>query len=160
MELFQIEPGLMIWTWISFLCLLAIMYKFVFPTLIQNIKEREEKISKSVDDAEEISKTRENMDRERAAVLKKAQTDGDEILRKMRKDADHHKKSLEEKAELSASEILKQAQQKAEEENIIALQQLKAEIAEFVCDTSEKIIGRAFVKEEDQKWTMELAERL
>jgi ATP synthase F0 subunit b len=136
------------------------MYKFVFPTLIQNIKDREEKISKSVDDAEHISKTREEIEQERAAVLKKAQAEGDDILRNIRKDADLLKKSLEEKAELSASEILKQAQQKAEEENIIALQQLKAEIAEFVCDTSEKVIGRAFVKEEDQKWTRELAERL
>jgi F-type H+-transporting ATPase subunit b len=151
MELFRIEPGLMLWTWISFIILLIIMYKFVFPTLIQNIKEREEKISKSVDDAEKISRTRADMDREKTDILKKAQTEGDEIVRKMRNDADLLKKSLEEKAELSAAEILKQAQQKAEEENIIALQQLKAEIAEFVCDTSEKIIGRAFIKEEDQK---------
>ena len=150
----------MIWTWISFLTLFAIMYKFVFPTLIQNIKEREEKISKSVDDAEHISKTRANMDHERADILKRAQAEGDELLRKMRKEADHLKKNLEQSAESSAAEILKQAQLKAEEEKIVARQQLKAELAEFVCETSEKIIGRAFIKEEDQKWTKELAQNL
>ena len=142
------------WRW------LRIMYKFVFPTLIQNIREREEKISKSVDDAEKISRTLANMDHEKTDILKKAQTEGDEILRKMRNDADLLKKNLEENAELSAAGILKQAQQKAEEEKIIARQQLKAELAEFVCDTSEKIIGRAFIKEEDQKWTKELAQNL
>jgi F-type H+-transporting ATPase subunit b len=160
MELFQIEPGLMIWTWISFLCLLAIMYKFVFPTLIQNIKHREDMISKSVDDAEIISKTREKIDSERADVLKRSKTEGDDILRSTRKEADLLKKNLEEQAELSAAEIIKQAQQKAKEENIVARQQLKTEIAEFVCDASEKLINRAFVKEDDQKWTRELAESL
>jgi len=160
MDLFRIEPGLMLWTWISFFILLFIMYKFVFPTLIQNIRDREKKISNSVDDAEQISKTRENIKDERAAVLKKAQTEGDAILRQMRNEADLLKKKLEKKAELDAADILKQAQEKAEEEKHIAIRQLKTELAEFVCDASERIIGRAFVKEEDQKWTKELAERL
>jgi len=160
MDLFRIEPGLILWTWISFFILLIIMYKFVFPTLIQNIRDREKKISNSVDDAEQIRKTRENLKGERAAVLKKAQNKGAEILRQMRKETDLLKKELEEKAELDAADILKQAQAKAEEEKHIAIRQLKTELAEFVCDTSERIIGRAFVKEEDQKWTRELAERL
>ncbi len=160
MELFHIEPGLMIWTWISFLILFVIMYKLVFPILIQNIKEREEKISKSVDDAEHIRKTRENIDGERDEVLKKAKTEGNEILRRIRDDADVLRKDLEKKAQSDADGILQQAREKAEEERADTIQQLKAEIAEFVCDASEKIIGRSFVAEEDRKWTKELAEQL
>jgi len=160
MELFHIEPGLMIWTWISFAVLFLIMYKFVFPTLLGNIREREEQISNAVDDAEIIKKTREDIANERAAVIKKAQLDGDEILRRTREDAEALKKNLAGKAELNATEIIEEARKKGDEEKIIALQLLKKDLAAFVCETSEKIIGRSFTTEEDQKWTRELADQL
>ena len=115
MELFLIEPGLMIWTWISFAVLFLIMYKFVFPTLLRNMREREEQISNAVDDAEIIKKTRADIGDERAAVIKKAKLDGDDILRQTREDADLLKKDLADKAELNAAEILKEARKKGDE---------------------------------------------
>lgn len=160
MELFRIEPGLILWTWISFAILLFIMSKFVFPALVGNVMEREDKISKAVDDAEVIKRTREDIENERAAVMLKARTDGDEILRRVREDGDLLKKKMAEKAELNAAEMMELARKKRAEEKLIAMQQMKAELAEFVCDASEKVIGRSFVPDEDRKWTMELADQL
>ncbi|MFO7936891.1 MAG: F0F1 ATP synthase subunit B [Kiritimatiellia bacterium] len=160
MDLFKIEPGLMIWTWVSFLTLFVIMYKFVFPILLQNIRDREEKITRSVEDAENIRKTREEIDVERDEAVKNAKIEGNEILHRIREDADLLKKNLEKKAQSDADTILQQARDKAKEEKDDTMQQLKAKLAEFVCDASEKIIGRSFVTEEDQKWTRELAEQL
>ena len=150
----------MIWTWISFLVLFVVMYKFVFPVLLQNVREREDKISQSVDDAEYIKKTREDIDVERDETLSKAKTEGNEILHNVREDADQLRKQLEKKAQSDADSILQQAREKAEDERADTIQQLKAELAEFVCDASEKIIGRSFVADEDREWTKELAEQL
>jgi F-type H+-transporting ATPase subunit b len=160
MELFRIEPGLVLWTWISFGILLLLMYKFVLPALLGSIREREDKIAKAVDDADAISKRLSCITEERAEIIKKAQADGDELLRRIRDKGDGLKKKLSKKAEESAAEILEQARIKAQEERNLIIQALKRDLADFVCETSEKLVGKSFTEEDDRKFTRELAERL
>ena len=37
---------------------------------------------------------------------------------------------------------------------------LRQELAAFVCDSAEQVVGTSFVGETDRKWSREMAERL
>jgi F0F1-type ATP synthase membrane subunit b/b' len=128
--------------------------------LLESIKAREDKIAKAVDDADAIKNRLGQITEERAEIIKKAQADGDELLRRIRDKGDNLKKNLEKKAELSAAEILQQAREKGEDERSLIIRSLKKDLADFVCETSEKLIGKSFTEEDDRNFTRELAEQL
>ena len=82
------------------------------------------------------------------------------MLRQTREDADKLKKELFEKTEREATLILEEAKERITEERKIAIESMKKDLFELICDSSEKVIGRSFVKEEDKTWTRELVDKL
>ena len=52
---FEVNFGLFFWTWIVFLGLLAVLYKFAFPAIIKATEERERKIKHQLDEAERLN---------------------------------------------------------------------------------------------------------
>ncbi len=160
MDLFTLDPGLVIWTWISFGILFFILWKFVFPPLMENLKNREKTIAKSIDDAAAIQKRLEEIEGERGDLLNRSNAEADELLLQTRADAEQLKKSLLEKAEEEAAEVLIQARKKAAAERQALLQSFQADLADFVCDASEKVIASAFITEKEREFTRELVKEL
>ncbi len=160
MELFKLDPGLAIWTWIAFGILFLILWKFAFPALIGNIKDREKLIAKSVDNADEIQRRLEEINTEYAEIIKKARSEADKILLETRRDSDLLKNKLLVKAEDEAAVIISQTKEKMTEERESLLLSLQSEIADFVCDTSEKIVSSSFTSDKDREWALELAKLL
>lgn len=160
MELFKLDPGLIIWTWIAFGALLFILGKFVFPSLLNNIKSREKLIAQSVDEADSIHKRLEDINVEYAEVIKKAHTKADAILLQTRKDAEVLKSTLLEKAEKEAADIVTRARLKTAEERDMMLRSLEKELADFVCSTAEQVVGRSFTSSKDHELARELVQTL
>ncbi len=160
MELFAIEPGLAVWTWISFGLLFFILWKYVLPPIVKGLKEREKSIAGAVDNAREIEERLEGIKKEEAAILDKARAQADKMLGDTRKEADLLKKRLVEKAEEEASAIVAKARIRAAEEREVLLQALQEELADFVCETSEKVTGVSFTSDKDRKMVRELAKEL
>ena len=160
MDLFKIDPGLAIWTWVSFIILFIILSKFVFPNIMKMINTREASIAESVEKAERIEQRLEEIEQEHKAIMKRANSEADEILRKTRSDAEALRKKLLEKAENEAREIVNQAKAKMLEDRDAMIEAMQSDIADFVVDTSEKIIGRSFTSADDRSWAMELADSI
>ena len=160
MDLFKIEPGLFIWTWITFGALLLLLYKLAYPSLLKGIKDREQKIADSVDKAEEIERRLSAMKNEHQEMLNTAQKEADAILREVRKEAGQLKKKLAAKAENEASEILEEARRKIEAEREAVINALRKELAEFVCDAAGKLVGQSLSGDKEKKWAKELVDKL
>ena len=156
MDLFKLEPGLFIWTWLTFGILLLLLSKLVFPSLLAGIKQREKKIADSVDKAEEIEKRLASIENEHREIISAAQKEADAILRKIREDAGELKKKLAKEADEKAAAILEDARLKIEEERTAILNSLRSDIAEMVCEASSKLIQTKAAGDEDLK----LAEKL
>jgi len=160
MDLFKIEPGLFIWTWITFGTLLLLLYKLVYPSLLKGIKDREQKIADSIDKAEEIERRLAAMKNEHQEMLNTARKEADVILRKVREDAGKLKKELAAKAEKEAGEILEEARRKIEAEREAVINSLKEDLADFVCDAAGKLAGRALTGTKEKEWAEELVNKL
>ncbi len=160
MDIFSIEPGLAVWTWVTFGVLLFVLSKFVFPTLLKNIKDRENAINKSVDNAQEIKKRLNDIESEHKLVIEKSRKEADKILMATRKEAEVLKKDLLEKAQKEALIIISEAKMRIEEEKKRAFESIKKDIVELVCESSEKVVEHSFLKEQDKIWTKDLIEKL
>jgi F-type H+-transporting ATPase subunit b len=160
MNLFKIEPGLFIWTWITFGVLLLLLYKFVFPALLTGIKQREKKIADSMDQAEAIEKRLSEIDAEYRIAIKDAKKEADLILRKVREEANILQKKLASKADKEAATILEEARMKIEEERVGMLNSMHNEIAEFICSASGRLVDKSFSKKEELEWVEKLVDEL
>lgn len=160
MSLFQLEPGLAIWTWISFLVLFGVLSRFAFPKLLQSLKERETMIAESIDQAAAIKRRIADLEEERGAVLHKARAEADRLIREARAEAESLRQRLAEKAEAQAEEIVAEARRRMDEERKAALEALTGDLAVFVCQASEKVIGKSFTGDAERTWAKELAARL
>jgi F-type H+-transporting ATPase subunit b len=160
MELFTLDPGLVIWTWISFGILFFILSKFVFPPLMENLKKREKTIAKSIDDAAAVQKRLREIEGERGELLKKTNAEADKLLLQTRAEAEKLKQRLLEKAREEAEELLDRAGKKAEAEREALIRALQDDLADFVCDASEKVIGSAFIGEKERDYSRELVKEL
>lgn len=160
MDLFKLDPGLAIWTWVTFGALFFILWKYVLPPVLKNIKDREDVIARSIENAAQIDKRVEEIEKEHSTMIASAKAEADEILRKAREDSEKVRKGLLEKARAEARKIVEAGQAAIAEEKAVMLEALRMDIADFVCDSSEKLIGKSFLSPADKAWTRELVETL
>ena len=160
MDLFKIEPGLFIWTWITFGFLFLVLAKWVYPPLLASVKQREKKIADSVDKANEIEKRLFDIEKEHQAIIAEANKRGDELLREVRRDADVLRKKLEAEAEKQAEGILEDARKKIDEERLAVLDALRDDIAKFVLDASGKLVDHSFDNDKEKQWVKKLVTKL
>lgn len=160
MNLFTIDPGLGIWTWVSFGIMFAIMAKFILPMILRNMQNRETLIHTAVDKAQEIERRLAALEEERQSVLRQANQEADELLRRTRLQAEQLQRELAAKAEAEAQAILVQGRQRLQEERAAALETLQEELADFVCASAEKVVGTSFTSTQDRAWAREMARSL
>lgn len=160
MDLFTIDPGLILWTWITFGVLLLLLGKYVFPPLIKSIQSREEKIRLSVDKAEQIEPRLDDIEREHQAIVKNAQKEADEHIRKSREEAESLRRQILDKAEREVEDIHARARLRIAEERSAAMESMQQEIADLVLEISEKLIGKSFTNGKEREWTKEMVKTL
>ena len=54
MKIFEISPGLFVWSLITFLILVGLLYKFAFNPLMRMQKARQDSIHQAINDAERL----------------------------------------------------------------------------------------------------------
>ena len=160
MELFKLEPGLMIWTWITFGALLLFLYKFVFPHLIEGMKLREETIANSITNAEKIETRLNEIHIEENDIRALAKKEADHIRENARNEAREIREQLIKKAHKEASDIINAARNRLEQEKKEAFERMHEELADIICTTSGQLVDHSFSSEDEKNWARELVEQL
>ena len=75
--LVQVDPGLFIWTIVTFLVLLTLLAKFAWGPLLQSLAAREETIRKSLADAEKARQELERLNQESEAIIRQARVEAE-----------------------------------------------------------------------------------
>jgi F-type H+-transporting ATPase subunit b len=149
--LVQPDPGLFIWTVLTFLVLLGLLAKFAWRPLLQALDSRQQGIRKALDDAQQAKQELERLQRESSDVLRKARVDADAVIAQSRIDADRLREELRQKAKTEAEGILKNAERQIQLETARALQQLRAEAVDLSVGIASKILQRNVTKEDNER---------
>ncbi|HKY20519.1 MAG TPA: F0F1 ATP synthase subunit B [Vicinamibacterales bacterium] len=149
--LVQVDPGLFIWTIVTFLVLLTLLAKFAWRPLLQSLAAREETIRKSLADAEKARLELERLNQESEAIIRQARVDAESIVGASRADAERLRGELRDKARSEADVIIKNAERQIQLETARALEQIRHEAGDLSVAIASKIIQRNLTREDNEK---------
>jgi F-type H+-transporting ATPase subunit b len=149
--LVQPDPGLFIWTIITFLLLLAGLAKFAWRPLLEALEKRQQAIRQSLDDAQKARHELERLQQESAQIIRQARVEADAIISRSRADADRVREDMRLKARSEADAIVKNAERQIQLETSRALQQIRQEAVDLSVMIASKIIQRNLTKEDNER---------
>jgi F-type H+-transporting ATPase subunit b len=147
--LVQPDPGLFIWTIVTFLVLLALLAKFAWRPLLAALEARRALIAKALDDAERTKQELERVQRESGGLLAKARVEAEGILSRSRADADSFREEMRQKAIVDAAAIVKRAEKEIQLETNRAIEQLRRESVELSLAIATKLLQRNVTKDDN-----------
>jgi F-type H+-transporting ATPase subunit b len=149
--LVQVDPGLFIWTILTFLVLLAVLAKFAWTPLLEALETRQNAIRKSLDDARQAQVEMERLNVESGHIIQRARVDAEAIISQSRVDGDRLREELRAKARSEADHIVKNAERQIQLETNRALEQIRREAVDLSVMIASKIIQRNLSKEDNER---------
>ncbi len=136
----DINPGLMIWTFIIFGTLLFLLGKLAWKPLLGSLKAREEAISDSLNKAEMARSDAERIIAENKLERIKAEQEVQKALKEGREYAEKMRQDLMAKANEEAQHLLAQAREEIQRDAKSAILQLRNEAAELAIMATGKLL--------------------
>jgi F-type H+-transporting ATPase subunit b len=136
----DLNPGLILWTIITFLAAMLILRRFAWKPLLGALAAREEKIRAQLERAEHAQAEAERLLSEHQRQLLAAEEQSQRIIREGRTLAEQMKSDILEKASSSARVLIEQAKGEIQREKESALEDLRAEVADLAIMAAGKIL--------------------
>ncbi len=134
------NPGLVFWTTLTFLILLAILRKYAWPSILRALKVREDTIAFAIQDARRAREEAQNMERARRKNLEIARAERDTIIQ----EAGELKKQILAEAQAAAQKnqerLLQEARQQIIKEKQEAISEIRQTIGQLSLDIAQKIL--------------------
>jgi len=147
--LVQPDPGLFIWTIITFLVLLYLLKRFAWSPLLKALDERQETIRKSLDDAEQATQELQRMQQKSAQIIAAASGEAQSIVAKSRAAAETVREDLKRKAKEEAGALVRGAQRQIQLETARAIQQIRHEVVDLSLTVASKLIKKNLTQEDN-----------
>ncbi len=154
--LFAPEVSIMILTWVTFFVLLAVLSKFAWKPILQNLDQRENNIRAAVDEAEKTRAEYVQIEEKRKHILLHADQQAHEMMHQLRHSAQRTAKVIEDRAKEDAKIILENAQREIETEQEKSANYLREKSTETAVQLATKILQEKL----DTKSHQELVDRL
>ena len=149
--LVQPDPGLFIWTILTFLVLVGLLAKFAWRPLLEALERRQATIAKALDDAKHARQELERLQKESAEMMRQARVEAEAIIARSRTDAEALREELKQRSRVEAASIVKNAEQQIQLETARAIQQIRHEAVDLSVMIASKIIQRNITREDNEK---------
>lgn len=139
-SLVDVNPGLIFWTWVTFIILLLLLSKVAWKPILAALKQREENIEDSLNKAEQAKLDAQKILEENQASLSKAEEESKKIIDQSRVFAENLKEQMLKDSKEQAQKIIEDASAEIERKKNAAFEELKNQIAEISVNAAEKIM--------------------
>jgi F-type H+-transporting ATPase subunit b len=133
--------GTLFWSALIFLLFFLILTKFAWKPILAAVKARDEVIKGSLESA---AKAREDMlkiQSDNEAILRKAREERENILKEAREVRDRLISEAKGKASEEAEKLIEKARTGIENEKLIALSEIREQVATLSVDIASKLLG-------------------
>ena len=148
--LVQLDPGLFVWTILTFLVLLGVLAKFEWNPLLKMLKDRENLIRSSLDDAEKAQMELARLNSEGEDIINKARSEAQTILAEGKAAASKLKDETLNEAKDQAKSILSDAEKRIRIEKDKAIAEIKSEVVDLSLSVATKLIKKNISREDNQ----------
>ena len=156
----NIEPGLLIWTIVTFLVLLAVLRKVAWRPLLAALEQRESAIRSSLDEAQRARQEAEQLLVENRRILADANREAARILEQGREEAERFRTSMTEQAQTEARRLVDEARREITRERQLAVQDLKSTAAELALVAAGRLLNTAVTDADHRRLVTEFLDRL
>jgi len=148
--LVQLDPGLFVWTILTFLVLLGVLAKFAWKPLLKMLEDRENLIRSSLDDAEKAQMELARLNSEGEDIINKARSEAQTILTEGKAAASKLKDETLNEAKDQAKSILSDAEKRIRIEKDKAIAEIKSEVVDLSLSVATKLIKKNISREDNQ----------
>jgi F-type H+-transporting ATPase subunit b len=127
---------------ITFLIALAVVWKFGWKPVIQIIHDRQEKVRKTLEDAENTRLSIQKLEAEYHAKLEQVEQKSSELIALARQDAGRVKEELLAAAQAEAMELQKKAHEQVEHERRRIMGEMRSEVVSLSMAIAEKMLAQ------------------
>ena len=135
-----LDPGLTLWTGITFLVLLVVLGKFAWGPVVKMLAERERTIRDAIEAAKKERAAAERLLAEQKDGLVRAQREAAEIARRNQQEVEALRQELTAKARKEADELIADARRQIAEEMVKAKAELKAQVVDLAIDAAGRLV--------------------
>jgi len=152
---FQVEFGLIFWTWLVFFALMFLLYKFAWPALVQATEEREKKITAQLAEAEKAHAEAKAALADGKKVAAESRASAQQLLTDARQAAETERTAVLERARKEHEDLLERARRDIAAEKDKALVALRHEAVELSLAAASKLIGQRMDSDTDRRLVTE-----
>jgi F-type H+-transporting ATPase subunit b len=140
-EAFGVDLWKLAFQIINFLVLLYLLNRFLFKPALRRIDERQNQLSKGLEDAAAAARDRELARAEREAALAEARQESEALVQRAAKTAEATSAEILAEARASADQLIARARDEIAAEKERALAEIRGEVADLALDAAGKLVG-------------------
>lgn len=159
-DLLSPDARMLMLTWVTFILLLLVLYKFAWKPILKALDEREALIRKSLDDADKTRDEWARIHTTRREMMEEARRAAKEIVHDARQGAIETSRVIERKAKEETQILLENARRDIREETEKAQIVLRGESAAIAVALAEKLIEKNLDDEDNRNLINEAVQRM
>ncbi|MGH2567295.1 MAG: F0F1 ATP synthase subunit B [Bacteroidota bacterium] len=149
--MFDINPGLIVWTIVAFVLLLFVLGKFAWKPLLQALHDREDKIRGALEQSEKARAEASELLKQNERNMARAEEEYQKVVREGRALAEKMKEEIVTKAKQQAQREVQLAKEEIQRDVDAAKQQLRTEVADLAIKAAEKILDESLDQQKHKK---------
>jgi F-type H+-transporting ATPase subunit b len=149
------KVGLVFWTLLTFITLLIVLRKVAWGPILNGLKERENFIKDSLNEADKARKEMQNLNQENEKLWMEARSQRDALLKEAKITKDEIIEKAKTEAEEERKRILAQTREMVEKEKEAAKRELKEFVINLSMDAATKILKRELANAPQQEELVE-----
>lgn len=141
MDLLSPEPGLVIWSGVTFLVLVFVLGKFAWNPILGVVKEREDKIASALKAAEAAEQEYKKIEEAKNKMEAESRIEREKILKEARAMKDSIIEEARQQAIIAAEKVSADARAQIAKETADAKAELKQQVAKLSVEIASRILA-------------------
>lgn len=159
-SLFSVDPGLLIWTILTFLVVLLVLRATAWKPLVGSLAERQRNIEGAIEEARKIKTEAEGLLAKYQELLRSAKDEARAIVEESRADGRRVQEEIRAVAQREATEFKERAAREIELQKDAALQEIWSLAADLSTDLAGRIAGRRLDGADQERLVKELVDQM
>lgn len=153
--LLNVEPGLIIWTVITFIALLLVLRKVAWGPILTALEQREQTIRSSLEEAQRARQEGEQLMAQHQQMLAESNREVARLLDQGREEAERLRVTLTEQAHEQAQRLLEEARREIVREKQLAMQEVKNTAADLALAAAGQLLRTAMTADDHRRLVTE-----
>ena len=147
----SLEPGMMIWVWVTFGILLFLLSKFAWKPILNAIESRETYVRDTLEKANSANEEAQSLLEEHQKLMANAEAEAQKMLKENKALVEKNREELLAQARNDADDLLEKAKKEIDNQKVAAKNEIRDMVADLSIGIAEKLLSEKLDANKHQK---------